>query len=402
MSWDGRTLTSQTLSNGTVLSYAYNSSGIRTQKTYGSSYRKDYLLDGTTIVAEIKTNLSNNSKETIYYFYDETGVAGFEYNGAKYHYVKNLQGDIISIQNANGIVVVNYAYDAWGNVLSISGTSAVIIGTLNPFRYRGYYYDTETGYYYLNSRYYDPVVGRFLNGDSSLYTGQGLFGCNTFVYCNNNPVIYVDNEGEFPVLAGIGVIVVIGLTVATMSSCTSDSNQDMAGTLMDMAPKTTRYETLKEAIDEAFLKLENKYNTQDATNYEHACFVYEVNGGYYVSQTYHSKKYGCVIYNPSIVADGIIHAYIHTHPHDTLEIFSSDDWVICDREGVDFYVSLVGRKVFHEHSRYVMRYGASSCDDYNEYYIGYNNDIPLVKLDFIGKLFDLNMVGGKRNEIKIY
>ncbi|MBQ3229564.1 MAG: hypothetical protein IJB49_00955, partial [Clostridia bacterium] len=75
MSWDGRTLTSQTLSNGTVLSYAYNSSGIRTQKTYGTSYRKDYLLDGTTIVAEIKTNLSNNSKETIYYFYDETGVA---------------------------------------------------------------------------------------------------------------------------------------------------------------------------------------------------------------------------------------------------------------------------------------------------------------------------------------
>ncbi|MBQ9847906.1 MAG: RHS repeat protein, partial [Clostridia bacterium] len=109
MSWDGRELISQTLSNGTVLSYAYNSSGIRTQKTYGSSYRKDYLLDGTTIVAEIKTNLSNNSKETIYYFYDETGVAGFEYNGAKYHYVKNLQGDIISIQNANGIVVVNYA-----------------------------------------------------------------------------------------------------------------------------------------------------------------------------------------------------------------------------------------------------------------------------------------------------
>ena len=195
MSWDGRELISQTLSNGTVLSYAYNSSGIRTQKTYGTSYRKDYLLDGTTIVAEIKTNLSNNSKETIYYFYDETGVAGFEYNGAKYHYIKNLQGDIISIQNANGIVVVNYAYDAWGNVLSISGTSAVIIGTLNPFRYRGYYYDSETGYYYLNSRYYDPVVGRFLNGDAFLGINGGIVGYNLFAYCNNNPVCYSDNSG---------------------------------------------------------------------------------------------------------------------------------------------------------------------------------------------------------------
>ena len=196
MSWDGRELISQTLSNGTVLSYAYNSSGIRTQKTYGTSYRKDYLLDGTTIVAEIKTNLSNNSKETIYYFYDETGVAGFEYNGAKYHYIKNLQGDIISIQNANGIVVVNYAYDAWGNVLSISGTSAVIIGTLNPFRYRGYYYDTETGYYYLNSRYYDPVVGRFLNADGYVSTGQGILGNNMYAYCGNNPVAFADSTGK--------------------------------------------------------------------------------------------------------------------------------------------------------------------------------------------------------------
>ena len=88
------------------------------------------------------------------------------YNGTDYYYRKNLQGDIIAILNTNGTKVVEYTYNAWGEVLGVTGSLANTIGRINPFRYRGYYYDTETGFYYLQSRYYDPVVGKFLNADT--------------------------------------------------------------------------------------------------------------------------------------------------------------------------------------------------------------------------------------------
>ena len=104
----------------------------------------------------------------LYYYYDETGVAGFELNGTVYYYLKNIQGDVINILNSSGQVVVTYSYDAWGKVLSVTGSLASTVGQINPFRYRGYYYDTETGFYYLQSRYYDPVVGRFLNADGTV------------------------------------------------------------------------------------------------------------------------------------------------------------------------------------------------------------------------------------------
>ena len=89
---------------------------------------------------------------------------------------------------------INYEYDAWGNVVSIGGNAD--IANLNPIRYRGYYYDTETGFYYLNSRYYDPEICRFVNADGYVSTGQGLLGNNMFAYCLNNPVSYIDPDGE--------------------------------------------------------------------------------------------------------------------------------------------------------------------------------------------------------------
>ena len=87
---------------------------------------------------------------------------------------------------------VFYTYDAWGKVLSITGNMADTLGQQNPFRYRGYYYDSETQFYYLNSRYYDPEVGRFINADGQLTTGSDLSGMNLFAYCGNNPVIRTD------------------------------------------------------------------------------------------------------------------------------------------------------------------------------------------------------------------
>jgi RHS repeat-associated protein len=102
------------------------------------------------------------------------------------------QGDITRIEDVNGNVLATYEYDAWGKVISSSGSLAEI----NPLRYRGYYYDTETGFYYLQSRYYDPVVSRFINADRYASTGDALLGYNMFAYCSNNPVNYSDPSGE--------------------------------------------------------------------------------------------------------------------------------------------------------------------------------------------------------------
>ena len=92
---------------------------------------------------------------------------------------------------------MSYSYDSWGKVLSVTGTQAETIGQINPIRYRGYYYDSETGFYYLNSRYYDPETGRFVNGDNQLLIGSDLTGLNLFAYCGNNPVNRADPTGTF-------------------------------------------------------------------------------------------------------------------------------------------------------------------------------------------------------------
>ena len=134
---------------------------------------------------------------TTSYAYDANGTPlTVTWNGAAYYYVTNLQGDVVAILNTSGSPVVQYAYDAWGKQLGISGSMATTLGTYNPLRYRGYVYDTETGFYYLQSRYYNPALGRFLNADAFTATGQGLTGNNMFAYCGNNPVNRNDKAGE--------------------------------------------------------------------------------------------------------------------------------------------------------------------------------------------------------------
>ena len=125
------------------------------------------------------------------------------YDYDRYAFRKNLQGDVIAILDTNGDVVARYAYDAWGKVLSVTDkdgntiTDADHVANINPIRYRGYYYDTETGWYYLNSRYYDPSVKRFLNADSIVGANGNFTGMNLFAYCNNNPVIFSDPTGHY-------------------------------------------------------------------------------------------------------------------------------------------------------------------------------------------------------------
>ena len=114
------------------------------------------------------------------------------YNGSTYYYILNQQGDVIRIVDDLGGTQATYLYNAWGKLIDCSGWLA----TTNPIRYRGYYYDNETGFYYLQSRYYDPAIGRFINADSIASTGQGYLGYNMFAYCNNNPCCYSDASGK--------------------------------------------------------------------------------------------------------------------------------------------------------------------------------------------------------------
>ena len=121
-----------------------------------------------------------------------------------------MQGDVVAIARAyNGQIVAKYSYDAWGNC-TVTNASGTNIGTVNPFRYRGYYYDSETGFYYLNSRYYSPEFGRFISADRYISTGQSVIGNSMFAYCDNNPINRADENGEFWHLlvgAAVGVAV---------------------------------------------------------------------------------------------------------------------------------------------------------------------------------------------------
>ena len=196
--WDaGRQLSTATKADGTELSFKYNDSGIRTSKTVGG-VTTEYFLDGTGVIAE-KTG--NN---ILWFYYDGDGSReAVEYNGAVYYYLYNAQGDVLGLFDNNLNVVVNYTYDSWGNLLSVTGSMANTLGQANPFRYRGYYYDTETGLYYLNSRYYDPETGRFINGDTITDGGAGLLGTNLFTYAANNPVNISDSSGHWIIKSAV-------------------------------------------------------------------------------------------------------------------------------------------------------------------------------------------------------
>ena len=201
MTWkNGRQLA--TLTNGdTNISYGYDSGSVRTTKTVnGVKYTYAYLN------GQLMYETRGDAK--FYYSYDANGIlynvrypltdGGTEYS---YYYTHNSRGDIVGIYNGAGELKAHYEYDAWGNVISITDnngnaiTSPNHIGNLNPFRYRGYYQDTETGLYYLMSRYYDPVTHRFINADGYFQSGGNILDANTFAYCGNNPIMFADPTG---------------------------------------------------------------------------------------------------------------------------------------------------------------------------------------------------------------
>ena len=221
--WDytwrnGRELASMT-DGSTTWTFTYNADGIRTKKTNGTTVYK-YTYNGSTLTQlDVATN-------RLFFVYDGTSPTAVVFNNTTYYYVTNLQGDIIAILNGSGTKVVEYTYDAWGNILSTTGTLASTLGVLNPLRYRGYVYDSETGLYYVSSRYYDPEIGRWINADDTAYLGADgtPLSYNLFAYCKNNPVMGYDPTGHFLISTAvlIGAIVggVIGGTVGGVSTYT--------------------------------------------------------------------------------------------------------------------------------------------------------------------------------------
>ena len=190
MSWiNGRQLSSyQNTTNNKSISYKYNDSGIRISKTINNIETK-YYLEGSDIIYEQRGN------DVLYYIYDLKRIVGMYYNGNDYYFIKNLHGDIIGILDSSYNQIVTYEYDSWGKVLSIVDTSGINLGEINPFRYRSYYYDTETNLYYLNSRYYSPEVGRFINADGIVSANPDIHAYNLYAYCSNNPISNYDPTG---------------------------------------------------------------------------------------------------------------------------------------------------------------------------------------------------------------
>ena len=188
-----------------------------------------YYFQNEQIIAEKIGN------KLIKFYYDGTGVCGFNYNGTDYYYQKNIQGDILKIFNGNGTLYAEYGYDAWGKCTIKTNVSG--IAAINPFRYRGYYYDEEISLYYLNARYYDPEIGRFISADSIAYLEpQTIGGFNLYAYCLNNPLMYTDPDGTYVHIiigAGIGFIVgFIGQLISDALSSEWSTWQDYVGSMI--------------------------------------------------------------------------------------------------------------------------------------------------------------------------
>ncbi len=174
------------------ITYTYDENGMRASKTVNGKTTR-YYYDGTRLIKQIING------EQMTFLYDRNNeLVGFYYCNQVFLYVKNLQGDITGIISDEGFLVARYVYDDWGNCISVeSGYTFNDIANVNPFRYRGYYYDSDTGLYYLQSRYYDPEVCRFINADDAQYIGtsESEVSYNPFAYCENEPVASIDLIG---------------------------------------------------------------------------------------------------------------------------------------------------------------------------------------------------------------
>jgi len=288
-------------------SFDYDANGIRVRKTVENNVTS-YIVDGSTLLRQ-----SWNNDSTTYvadYIYSEAGIPlafALSTNGGDYvyyFYETNIQGDVIAVYDSSWNKIVSFSYNAWGWIFQDPHNSTVYTPDFQKailFRYRGYIYDTETQLYYLQSRYYDPQVGRFINADGYVSTGTGLLGYNMYAYCNNNPVNFVDFGGNSPGLLLFIVLVLVAPSV--LSSCTSSSE-----------PTALPYNSADEAA-QAFS--EEAYSASYYIQHEYSAEIYSItidgtttyNYGRIHMGSPHSSK--IVLTSPEGTT---LVGYAHTHP----------------------------------------------------------------------------------------
>ena len=195
-------------------SYSYDDEGIRTAKTV-NGVTTSYITEGGVILSQ-----SDGSNTMLFQYDSNSNLSGFTYNGTQYHYITNQMGDVCGITDAEGNLLATYRYDEWGNLLAIEtagegNAQQLALAEANPFRYRSYYYDAESGYYYLQSRYYDAAICRFINADMPEFAGvtECASSVNLFAYCENNPVNMTDSQGKLAHVASA----VLGAVISALT-----------------------------------------------------------------------------------------------------------------------------------------------------------------------------------------
>ena len=189
--WENGYKLASLTSNGVTWEYTYDADGLRTGRTDGTNTYQ-YIYAGDKLVRMIYNG------EVVDISYAGSQPLSLTYDGATYYYVLNGQGDVIGLTNSSGKMVIGYTYGAYGVATGLVADPELsyVLVQMNPLTYRGYVYDRETKFYYLQSRYYDPELGRFINADAYASTGQGILGNNMFAYCLNNPIRYEDTQGS--------------------------------------------------------------------------------------------------------------------------------------------------------------------------------------------------------------
>ena len=267
--WEnGRQLSTLTRGSYYSLSFEYNDEGIRTSKI-SNGVEHIYHLNGSLIMSE------EWSSNLVLYIYDTDGSPiGMQYRNTSYAegvfdtywYEKNLQGDIVAVYSQTGAKLITYTYDAWGNcTVSYPNNGSSSTAIYNPFRYRGYYLDTETGFYYLNSRYYDPAIGRFITADkfsTIKATSFDLTDKNLYAYCDNNPVTRRDDGGAF-----WGTFFDVVSLVCSVVDVIQDPKDPLnwiglAGDIIDLAPVVSGVGEISKAVSKG---LGIADNVHDAT-----------------------------------------------------------------------------------------------------------------------------------------
>ena len=292
----GREMATATKS-GQNLSFTYNADGLRTTKTVNGVVHT-YYYSGSKLVRETYGDY------VLDFFYDQNGTPFMLLqNGNIYYYITNAQGDVIRLVDINGNVAASYRYDPYGKAISALGSHA----NINPLRYRGYVFDHETGLYYLQSRYYDPEIGRFINADALVSTGQGLLSNNMFAYCLNNPVSGYDPTGHWnwsvfttvvaTLVATVTAIVTIVTVVSAENHIVNAVNQK---SINNQVKDTYTKEEAKEEIDNILSQYSSDDSTCavtfDLTNHDGEPMV-EISNSYKVNSRYDRQKICTIISN---------------------------------------------------------------------------------------------------------